>query len=572
MKKLLNRSFRNRLFAAFLVISLVPLLVCSVIMLQIFRIRMNEDAQKTAQEQMQTILDSLDSMFSGIDGVAEQIQNSDLLVKTIEDGGSADTDVYSELFKVIGDMRAYARFDLYDIEGNWRYSTQQIPNESKMPTNWGPFYAASRGDEGISYVSCLDATDTSAPLLQGGVLLESPDGESVGYLLISVFQSNFSQLLDGKYGTQNDIILLNRYWRPVYCAQPSLAESLAPILREQLLTEGSMKGISENFIYTVMNHPQSGLYLVFQQPQVFNRETMVGLYTVSFSCALICVVISVLMSFNLSQQMFRPIQRLHKGIREVENNNLDVYVPSERNDELGELADKFNGMVVALKHNQKQLVENQRELNEAQIRMMQAQLNPHFLCNTLDTMKWISKINQVPQVALMSTDLADILRFCISPEEFVTLDREMEILKRYIEIQKIRLSDTMEFYVELPPELETCLVPKMILQPIVENAVLHGLGGVENGVIRVRAWSTKDETLCVSVTDNGKGMPPELAGRHYNLNRDETAGHLGLYNVNTILTKYYGDGYGLYLDNAAEGHGAVVTATLPLRREEDAEC
>ena len=78
-------------------------------------------------------------------------------------------------------------------------------------------------------------------------------------------------------------------------------------------------------------------------------------------------------------------------------------------------------MVAALKLNQAQLVENQRELNQAQIRMLQAQLNPHFLCNTLDTMKWISKINQVPQVAVMSTDLADILRFCISPDEFCLL-------------------------------------------------------------------------------------------------------------------------------------------------------
>ena len=76
-------------------------------------------------------------------------------------------------------------------------------------------------------------------------------------------------------------------------------------------------------------------------------------------------------------------------------------------------------MVVALRHNQQALLENQRALNRAQIRMLQAQLNPHFLCNTLDTMKWISKINQVPQVALMSTNLADILRFCITPDEFV---------------------------------------------------------------------------------------------------------------------------------------------------------
>ena len=166
------------------------------------------------------------------------------------------------------------------------------------------------------------------------------------------------------------------------------------------------------------------------------------------------------MSLRLSRQMFYPIERLHSAIGEVVHNNLDVYVPPYQDDELGELAQRFNGMVVALKRNQEQLVENQRELNEAQIRMLQAQLNPHFLCNTLDTMKWISKINQVPQVALMSTDLADILRFCISPDEFVPLRREVEILRRYMEIQSIRLSGRCRFEVDLPPELEDCLVPR----------------------------------------------------------------------------------------------------------------
>ena len=164
------------------------------------------------------------------------------------------------------------------------------------------------------------------------------------------------------------------------------------------------------------------------------------------------------------------------------------------------LARRFNGMVGALKRNQEQLVENQRELNQAQIRMLQAQLNPHFLCNTLDTMKWIGKIHQVPQVALMAANLGDILRFCISREEFVPISREVEILRRYMEIQSIRLSGRCSLTVELPEEMEGLLVPRMILQPIVENALLHGLPGVENGVVQVKVWK-EGERMKITVTD-----------------------------------------------------------------------
>ena len=218
---------------------------------------------------------------------------------------------------------------------------------------------------------------------------------------------------------------------------------------------------------------------------------------------------------------------------------------------------------------QDRLLENQRERNEAQIRMLQAQLNPHFLCNTLDTMKWISKINQVPQVALMSTDLADILRFCISPDEFVPLRREVEILRRYMEIQSIRLSGKCRLEVDMPPELEECRVPKMILQPLAENAILHGLDGVEDGVIWVRVRSQGTQTLTISVEDNGRGLPPELMGPYTGPPETSGRGHLGLYNVDTILKKHYGEAYGLRLGSRPGGPGAAVTASLPLWKEEE---
>ena len=163
----------------------------------------------------------------------------------------------------------------------------------------------------------------------------------------------------------------------------------------------------------------------------------------------------------------------------------------------------------------------------------------------------------------MSTDLADILRFAISPQEFVTLDAETRILDRYIEIQRIRQSGALSFRLEIPEELEDCLVPKMMLQPLVENAVLHGLDGGEPGVITVRAEELEGPFLKLSVTDSGRGIPygpPEgEAARH----------HLGLYNVDTILKKNYGEEFGLRLDNLPDGKGAVVTAVLPLRRKEE---
>ena len=571
MRRPLAHSFRGRLFVAFLVGSLVPLLLCSAMLLQIFRLRLTESADTEAQASIGRALHALDVASEGFEQVVDRLNGDTLVVQALTEGSLESTQVYSRLFSATEGVRELARFDLYDLEGEWCYSTQNVPTERTLPTNWGVLGQAGREDE-LTFVASEDVTDGNAPLLQGAAMLRDRSSRAVGYLVVRLYQGNVRQILDETYGNQDDLILLSRYWRPVYCAQPSLAASLAPQLRQRLLTQGNLEGISEEFLYQVAYHDATGLYVVLQHPQVLNRSTMGLLYTVSASCALVCILISVLMSLKLSRQMFRPIQRLHTAIGEVKQNNLDVQVTPDRDDELGELAHRFNGMVVALKRNQEELVENQRELNEAQIRMLQAQLNPHFLCNTLDTMKWISKINQVPQVAVMSTDLADILRFCISPEEFVPLHREVGILERYIEIQRIRLSGKFTFTTEIPLELEECLVPKMVLQPIVENAILHGLEEIENGVIRVTAQREGEDGLSLVVEDNGKGLPPEMAGAYAHRDRELSRGHLGLYNVDTILRKYYGEGYGLWLDCGPNGRGAVVRATLPLRWEEDREC
>lgn len=569
MKKFLSSSFRYRLFAAFLAVSLIPLLICSAMLLQIFRLRMTGDAQKEAEEHLERVGLLLDESCQRFLQAAQSVQRDDVLKAAMLGAEEEEMVIYGRLLDATQESRSNARFDLYDREGRWLCSTRSDSAGQDLPTNWGVLRAAEEST--LRFFPPEETLVADEPLLQGAVTLTGDGGERIGYLLVGLCRSDLDRLLEGIVGASNDLLILSAYWRPIYCSQPALADGMAATLRQRLLEGESLNSGDAEFTYTVSHHEGTGLYLVLRQPQVFNRDTMGLLYTVSLSSALVCVVISVLMSLTLSKQMFRPIQRLHGAIEAVARNDLDVYVPHEHDDELGQLAQRFNEMLVALKRNQEQLVENQKELNEAQIRMLQAQLNPHFLCNTLDTMKWISKINKVPQVADMSTNLADILRFCVSPDEFVPLWRELEILHSYVEIQRIRISGGFEFSVEVPPELEDCLVPKMLLQPIVENAILHGLDGVEQGAILVQARA-EGERLFISVQDNGRGLPPELEGPYARRDRELSRGHLGLYNVDTILRKHYGEGCGLYLSNVSGGSGACITAVLPLRWEEELIC
>ena len=567
MRRRLSSSLRNRMFAAFLAASLIPLLLCSALLLQIFRLRMEDRHKAEADRYLDSAVQALDQACQSLTSAAAALERDAVLSQALLQGSPTQGEVYRLFLEDVQSAQTLARLDLYDGLGNWYCSTRSTAGRS-LSTRWGVLYQAGQR-EVLTFLTPEDPGDSSAPLLVGAVPLNGADGTVLGFLLVSFYQSDLHRLLDGTVGDNCDLLLMSPYWRAVYCSKPALAASLAEDLRRRLLDGEPLSGAGEEFSYPALQDKTTGLYVVLRQPQVFDRGTIHILYTISLSSALVCLALAVAMSFTLSRQLFHPIERLHRAIGEVVHNNLDVYVPHERNDELGQLAERFNGMLVALKRNQEQLVENQKELNEAQIRMLQAQLNPHFLCNTLDTMKWISKLHHVPQVADMSTNLADILRFCISPEEFVPLRRETEIVARYVEIQRIRLSGSFAFVLDIPPELEEALVPKMMLQPIVENALLHGLSGQPDGAVEVRA-RREGAVLRLTVLDNGVGLPPELEGPYACRDQEETRGHLGLYNVDTILRKHYGEQFGLCLENRPDGTGTMVTATLPLRYKEDA--
>ena len=519
MKRLHFHSFRQRLNAAFLAVSLAPLLLCSVLLLQIFRFRMTADQQQNAQQQLSSACHALNTMQDGILSAAESLQRDGLVTRALAGAQEDSAKVYSSLYTATAAVRSTARFDLYSADGTLLYSTQAAPGEDALSPDWGILYEAAQAENGtLVYSASEDPTDPDAPVLRAAARL-TVSGKTAGFLVAVMYEQQLREALDGMAGAQNELLVMDRFWHGIYCTKPAQVQTLASALRSQLLAGKALTGFSDDFLYTARQDSVTGLYLVLQQ---------------------------------------------------VGQNDLQVQVAIEedRRDELSELAQQFNRMVLSLRRNQQALLENQQALNDAQIRMLQAQLNPHFLCNTLDTMKWISKINQVPQVALMSTNLADILRFCILPDEFVPLEKELQILGRYVEIQRIRLSDSFTYEQTVPEALLSCMVPKMMLQPLAENAILHGLSGVPDGKLTVEARELEDETLEIRVCDNGAGLPEALLGP-YRPPEKQTR-HLGLFNVDTILKKHYGERYGLRLDNRTDGTGACITARLPVRRR-DAE-
>ena len=569
-----QNSFRKRLFGAFLLCSLIPLLLSLLVLLSAFRGSRKEQVGKEGRESLKIIRESLIEEGDSITLALQELSESVELQRALSEKLTEGTEVNRILFSLTDGVRDTVRFDIYDKEGILRYSTAPYLESLSLPTDWGILQRATRTDSPV-YES-LEGSASRPPLFQIAMRIkrqqEGGDKETTGYVLASLEEESFRKILSGKYGMQNGILLLSSYWRLVYSENILLPTELLSTLREEFLRGNPLEDPEGEFIYTVSPVEGMGLYIVLRQEKPISKNMNFLMLLLLFLSILFGAALSFLMGFMMSRRLFTPIERLRSAMREVTLDHLDVRL-KESEDELGELAGRFNRMTEALAENrralllnQKTLLQNQKELNEAQIRMLQAQLNPHFLGNTLDAMKWMGKIHRLPEVAEIATDLADILRFAISPKEFVPLEQEIEILKRYMEIQKIRGFSKIEFHLDVPKDLQNAPVPRMVLQPLVENAILHGI--LSEGEIVLCAVE-QDQELRIFVKDNGKGIRKELIGP-YSPPKEDLGHHLGLYNVDTILKKHYGERYGLTILDRKEEEGVcgtIVLAVLPLQRE-----
>ena len=266
----------------------------------------------------------------------------------------------------------------------------------------------------------------------------------LGYVVADVTAAQLTALFDGQHTATSRLLLLDPFWDQVYASSDLPAKTLAARLRSQLLAGQALSDSHGAYDYFVRQEPRSGFCLVLQQPKPMTEGTAELMYLVAGLSLLLCLGLCVLASMRFSRQLFEPIRALNSAMREVEEGNLNVQLDNRRIDEMGQLSGRFNRMAQRLRQNLKDSLRQQRELNEAQIRMMQAQLNPHFLYNTLDTIKWMGKIHQAPEIATISADLADILRSSISADELVPLRQELRLVGgRMDDVRQLHMYDVV---------------------------------------------------------------------------------------------------------------------------------
>lgn len=290
----------------------------------------------------------------------------------------------------------------------------------------------------------------------------------------------------------------------------------------------------------------------------------IGLFAVFL--LLFSAFLMAFLTFRISAHITDPIYRLEESIKKLENGQENVEIQESGCYEIQHLGHTINSLVSTMRHLMQDIVQQERQKRKSELDVLQSQINPHFLYNTLDSVIWMTESGRYEEAIQMVTSLARLFRISLSKgSEFILLKDELDHARHYMTIQQMRFKNRFVSEITAEPGVEQLYTMKLIVQPLLENAIYHGMSEAEeDGIIRVHAYLHEDE-VWIDVEDNGMGMRPEVAAQLLEKKRPSTSGKgsgIGVINVHQRIQLSFGKQYGLSIQSEPD-EGTRVRIRIP---------
>lgn len=405
------------------------------------------------------------------------------------------------------------------------------------------------------------------------------NGTFLGVILVNLNMNKITEICDSfKENTTGALAIVNEAGEKIYLNSSSTGMDIQNLNLKELIETAEQYSESTfrtrldgtEYFITKKKMKSTGWNLVHIIPQSW---LLADLWKISMLIvtAVAGTLLVTLFSLNrILTNVIRPLKKLERHMGRVSLENLSEKVDITTDDEIGHLAGNFNSMLERIENLKEQVVEEQEDKRKYELQALQAQINPHFLYNTLDSIIWMAE-TQDSNIVAMTEALAKLFRISLNKgNEEILLKKEMEHVKNYLIIQSMRYADKFTFEIRVEPEVEKCRIIKLILQPIVENCIYHGIKKKRgSGHIIIRAFHS-EPNLILQVKDDGCGMSRETCEKmlSYEIEQENISGSgIGVKNVNERIQLRFGKEYGLHYDSE-EGKGTTVTYTLPYCTEE----
>ncbi|MGV2963207.1 cache domain-containing sensor histidine kinase [Paenibacillus sp. AGC30] len=573
-------SLRNQIFIGFVMVMLVVLLLAGISAYDRVAALLKSNAEKHIHQTAVQASGRLDAIIAQVNSLTAQVADDAYVQRLLSDekqGNPATFNQRQALLQIAGSYQSFINgaqsMEIYTTGYNRIFPMDDRSLDLRVERNW-----ISLADEGKGRLvwAGADPEDPGVLLAIRRINLLDHSFEHGGYVVVRM-QRSFFQLNDsnGTDGSQDSIMLLDGAGEVV---TSDLEINLDP---KALLDSGSVvQNGEESYIVVRQKSELTGWTLAVLTPMRETTEGVSILRTALLVSGMIGVVLFLIMSFFLSTMITRPLIRLMRAMRSAQPGAMKPNLMVSSTMEINELNEVYNQMVY--RQNELTRVVHEKEVmqSQAELKALQSQINPHFLFNTLEAFYWSLEEKGDEEMARMVVAMSRLFRYIISSsqqDEWVTIADELEHAERYLQIMQMRLGERMQWEIQLSDTVRKVAIPKLLIQPLVENAILHGIESkLGPGKISVHVDASTEKNLVrIEVRDDGPGMDElqlqsVIHALHGGPAVSKKGTGVGLINVHRRLKLYFGSQLGERCKlsiTSKVGQGTVICFEIPMGTE-----
>lgn len=596
------RSIKVKFLLVFVTLSLIPLIIVAMVSYYSYTNLVSKQVSLVSANTLSNSVDKISNVLKDIDRVSGTFVYQQFSSKTSM--STTNNTIADQLAKYTKKNVEHDQYTLYSTGNDFKFLCDNLmynynyikgvyiftPGENtfsygnELKLDYKPFnsqwYINTIKNNGKLYISDVSVKDfiynTKVSLTFSRALFDTNTHEFLGVLMLDCGIDVFKDLDKDIIPNLVNIFIINGSGKIIFDnTNGNIGKYLSKDAFSKILEspENSFTNANGSVLTVYKSFPNYDWKVVTTISITELNKEFYSTKKLLIHISLICAAIIMMLSFILSTYLTTPISELSEIMNKNKSHKLVTTKKHlERRDEIGVLYNEYNDMIEEINIFIKESYQNKLITLDSQMKALESQINSHFLYNTLESINSIAEIEEIESIAIISKALGDMFRYAIKTNsELVTLKEELSHVNNYLEIQKIRYGDKLNYSFEIQENLKEEKILKLILQPLVENAIYHGLEGKKNnGKLHIGVWS-EDNLIFLEISDNGLGASLEKideinkllrqAPKFMDLGRRDKQS-IGMKNVHSRIDLYYGSGYGLTFESL-QNFGTKIKIHIP---------
>lgn len=592
MKRWISSSLRTKLLALFIVLTTIPLMTVGMISYQKSYHSVASHSKASTMLQAEMLGTNIDNLFIDTERLLELSNNPKVIHFLL-----SPSETYKEAKDILRTFSLYRdtykyesvlNISLINLYGKGISERRGIFQSNTNPLRNQHFQTLAENPDSVlripsAQMNNLDQIDGFAYEDRGVISImaavkQKITHEVIGFIIVDLDDSFIKTFCDQvKIGKTGFFYILDQHNNPIFV--PPIQNDDRNIIQNTPLPFPDQSS-KDGYVLRTGGKPR----FIVHTASLATGWTIIGIAPLQEIVAeansirqliilsvVLSIVFAITLHYLLTKRLTRPIQLLQHKMRLTASGYLEAKVKPVGTDEIADLGQSFNIMVEKIKELLEQSIRKQQQLQKAELRTLQAQINPHFLYNTLDSIIWMAEAGKNDGVIQLVKALSDLFRISLNKgRDWVMIRTELAHANSYLIIQQMRYRDILDYRIDIDPELLDYPILNMTLQPLIENALYHGIKNKRGKGLIVIGGYLELSAVILTITDNGIGIPPDrLAMLRHQLEQplqseeeEPAEGGFGLQNVHQRLRLYFGCEYGVELESIA-GAGTTIFVRIP---------